>query len=375
MGPVIQGGAEWQIYELLRRMNRDRFRPVLASIEFTSYKELLIGEGDRAIRQAYDSLDVPHHKITGYSRNDPRNAREVLRVIRDERIDLVHANLFAGELWGRVAAILAGAPIVTHKRGIPFKTRKPQNVLVDWLLNLRSDRIIVVSGSIQRNLQRLQLLSERRFSVVYPGIDAELWRRADQAEVAPLRRGLGLEGKQVVAAVGRIRPIKGQKYLIEAAPEILRQCPDARLLFVGHGVEEEALRNRACELGIEREALFLGSRSDVRELLSLTDVMVLPSLSEASPVALMEAAFLGVPAVATRVGGAPEILKDGVTGRLVPPRDSSAIEAAVVALLRDEEARTRMSAAATAWAHSRFDINRTVRQIEADYCRAGELPC
>lgn len=375
MGPVIQGGGEWQIYELLRRMNRGRFRPVLVSIEFPTYKELVIGAGDRAIRAAYDTLDVPHYKITGYGRNDPRNAREVFRVIREERIDIVHANLFGGELWGRVAAVLARVPIVTHKRGMPFKTRKVQNVLVDWLLNLCSDRILVVSRGIQREIQRLHPLPSSKFTTVYPGIDPTLWRRAAPAEVEPLRRELGLQGKQVVTSVGRIRPIKGQGYLLEAVPAILARCPDTRVLFVGPGVQEPELRRRARQMGLEREVFFLGMRSDVRELLSLTDVLVLPSLSEASPVVLMEAAFTGVPSVATRVGGVPEILLDGVTGMLVPPKDSQALARAIVELLRDPEKRVRLGQAATERANQAFDINRTVRQIEAEYLRVAGLPC
>lgn len=376
MGPVAQGGAEWQLYELLRRLDRDSFRPVIASVEFSAYSELVIGDGDRAIREAYGSLGVPHYRISGFNRNDPRNARELLRVIRRERIDVVHANLFAGETWGRVAAILAGGvPIVTHKRGMPFKTRKPQNVLVDWLLNLRSSRIIVVNRAIQRQLVNLQRLPPDKFSVIYPGIDPARWGRADEAEIMPLRRELGLEGKQVVTAIGRIRPLKGQRYLLDAAPEILRKCPEARILFAGHGVGEEGLRSRARDIGLEEKVKFLGSRSDVRLLLSLTDVLALPSLSEASPVVLMEAAAAGVPSVATRVGGVPEIVRDGVTGTLVPSRDPAALAAAVTALLRDGNRRREMSLAATEWARTEFDINRTVRQIEAEYHCAVSPPC
>ncbi|MDP9382640.1 MAG: glycosyltransferase [Chloroflexota bacterium] len=371
MGPIAQGGAEWQLLELLRRVDRSRFRPVLASVQFSAYKELQIGPGDAAIRAAYDALDVPHYRITGYARNSTRNARELMRVIRHEQIDVVHANLYAGETWGRAAAILTGTPVVTHKRGIPFKSRKPQNVLVDWLLNLLSQRIIVVNQAIQRRLQRLQRLPSGKFSVVYPGIDPSLWRRAGECETAELRRDLGLEGKQVVTAVGRLRPIKGFRYLVEAWPGVCSECPDARLLLVGHGEQEQELRRRVEELGLGDTIQFLGSRSDVRLLLSLSDVAVLASISEASPVALMEAAFVGTPAVATWVGGVPEVVRDGVTGTLVPPRNPRALSDALTGLLRDDSARVSMSEAAVEWAHYAFDINRTVRQIELEYLRAA----
>lgn len=375
MGPVAQGGAEWQILELLRRLDRRRFRPVLASVEFNAYDELVIGEGDRAIRERYAELDVPHYRITGHGRYGLGNLRELERIIRAEAIDVVHANLFAGETWGRVAALLTRTPIVTHKRGIPFKSRKPQNVLVDWLLNLASDRIIVVNPSIQRHLRRLQPLPASKFSVILPGVDPALWGPASSGQVARLRRELGLENGRVVTTVGRIRPLKGQRYLLEAIPTVLASRPHTTFLFVGHGAQEAELRSRAKELGVERRALFLGGRSDVRELLGLSDVFVLPSLSEASPIALMEAAFVGVPIVATRVGGVPDIVRDAETGLLVPPRDPAALAHAIVRLLGDPQERQTMAAEAQARAREAFDVERTVRRIEAEYQRAVRFPC
>ncbi len=131
------------------------------------------------------------------------------------------------------------------------------------------------------------------------------------------------------------------------------------------------MRSRVRQEGLERHVTFLGGRSDVRSILSLTDVFVLPSLSEASPVALMEAAFVGVPSVATRVGGVPEIVKDGETGLLVAPADAIGLASGIVELLGNPELRLRMGAAAEEWAHEAFDIERTVRQIEAEYVRAA----
>ena len=375
MGPVAQGGAEWQLYELLRRIDRARFRPVLASVQFAAYKELTIGEGDRRIRDHFAGLDLPHFQINGHGRNSARNLRDLMHVIRRERIDVVHANLYAGETFGRLAAVLMRTPVVTHKRGMPFKSRKPQNILVDLLLNLCSTRIIVVNHAIRRQLQRLHHLPTSQFSVIYPGIDTDLWTAPDAHAVEVLRHELGLEGKAVITTVGRLRPIKGQRYLLEAAPQILRECPDACFLFVGHGVQEAALRAQAEALGIARATRFLGSRGDVRELLALSDVFVMPSLSEASPVALMEAALCGVPSVATSVGGIPEIVRDSETGLLVPPRDADALAFAVVGLLRDRDRWQKMSEAAVERAHFSFDINHTVRQIEAEYERAVGLQC
>lgn len=375
MGPVAQGGAEWQILELLRRLDRSRFRPVLASVQFRSYNELTIGPGDAAIQREYAALDIPHYQVHGHGRNSHRNARELMRIIRRERVDVIHTNLYAGETWGRLAALLTQTPIVTHKRGMPYKSRKPVNVLVDWVLNMLSSRIIVVNQAIQRELQRLQWLPDQKFSMIFPGIEPDRWVRVSDEEVVELRKKLGLEGKLVVTSVGRLRDLKGQHHLVRAAPQILRQCPDARILLVGHGFLEDQLRAVVKELGLQEKVLLLGSRSDVRQLLSLTHVFVLPSLSEASPVVLMEAAFAGVPSVATWVGGVPEVVRDGDTGVLIPPANPRALATAVVRLLQDAPLRARMSTIATEWAHEAFDIERTVRQIEAEYCKAVGREC
>jgi glycosyltransferase involved in cell wall biosynthesis len=356
-------------------MDRTRFRPVLASIEFARYARLVIGPGDAAVRAAYAALDVPHYRIAGHGRYSSANARELMRIIRREKIDVVHANLYAGETFGRLAALLTGTPIVTHKRGMPYKSRKPQNVLADWGLNLLSDRIIVVNTAIREQLLRLQWLPEDRFSVVYPGLDPELWRRASPERIEAVRAELGLESRLVVACVARLWPIKGHAYLLEAAPRIFAAHPDAHLLLVGHGVLEAELLARAEALGLGARVSFAGMRRDIREILSLADVFALPSLSEASPVSLMEAAFMGVPSVATRVGGVPEVVRDGETGLLVPPRNVEALAEAIGGLLADPERRARMSGAAMEWARTRFDINRTVRQVEGEYVRAAGRSC
>jgi glycosyltransferase involved in cell wall biosynthesis len=205
-----------------------------------------------------------------------------MRVIRLEKIDVVHANLYAGETFGRLAAVLTGTPVVTHKRGMPFKSRKPQNILVDLLLNLCSARIIVVNHAIRRQLQRLHHLPASRFSVIYPGIDPALWSRP--MHVRWWRSGL----RWAWMARRSSRPLAGCVDQGAAVPARSRAadpagCPEARFLFVGHGVEEAALHQQAVALGVDGATYFLGSRADVRELLAVSDVFVMPSLSEASP--------------------------------------------------------------------------------------------
>lgn len=375
MGPVAQGGAEWQLYELLRRMDRTRFSPAVASVTFRQYRNLSITEGDRPIRDAFDSLEVPHYPLTGHGAYSPRNTEELYRIIRRGQFDLVHTNLFAGETHGRAAALAAGVPIVTQKRSMPFLTRRSVNVLADWLLNLASSRIVLPSRAVLNELLRFERLPADRLSVVYAGVDRERWRPVMSAEQARLRAELGLEGASVLASVGRLMPIKGHRSLLVAMPSILRCHPNTVLLLVGHGVLTDRYRTLAERLGVEGSVRFLGGRSDVREILSITDLFVFPSLQESFGIALVEAALMGVAAVASHVGGVPEIVDDGRTGVLVPVRSPSRLAEAVCELLSDRPRLRAMGRAAQLRAEQLFTLDRTVREIEREYLQAVGLRC
>lgn len=375
MGPIAQGGAEWQLYDTLLRLDKTRFRPVVVSVQFSSYQELAIERGDRNIQEKFASLGIPIYHIDGHARYSISNLRSLYRIIRRERIDVVHANLFAGETWGRAAAILCGVPVVTQKTGTPFKSRKSFNVLADWLLNLRTDRIVVVSREIQRTLQRYQRLDSGKFSVIYPGIDPDSWKRAEGGDIERMRRELGLEGRCVITAVGRLSPRKAHRFLMDAMPAIVERVPHAKLLIAGDGPLRKELEQRAAKLGLEQHVSLLGGRSDVRELLSLTDVFALPSLGEGSPVVLMEAAFVGVASVATDVGGVSEVVEDGVTGLIVPPGSSEALALAITALLEDRKRTSAMALAAQDRAHRLFTVERMVRATEREYLQAVGSRC
>jgi glycosyltransferase involved in cell wall biosynthesis len=154
-----------------------------------------------------------------------------------------------------------------------------------------------------------------------------------------------VSGHPVIGAVARLVPVKGLQYLIDAAPEILRRCPDARFLLVGDGEMRPALEAQADALSLSDRILFTGFREDIPALIAGMDVFVLPSINEGMGRVLVMAMALGKPIVATRVGGVAELLGDGEAGLLVPPRDPAALAEATTTLLRDA---TRASALAEA---------------------------
>ena len=285
------------------------------------------------------------------------------------RYDLIDAH-GSQDLWTTVVArrfMAAPRPplIFTRhntKRVAPHRFNR-------WLYR-RVDHLIVVSGSI---LERYRPFFDRgdlerdRVSIVHsayrpdrfhPGIDG-----------SALRAALGIgAATPLVGAVGRLVPDKGQDDLLRAAAVILRRRPDARFVLVGTGTAEPALRALAAALGIESACLFLGFRDDVPAITAALTVAVLASVDcDASPAVLKEALACGVPAVATDIGGASEILRPGETGLVVPPRRPDELARAVLALLDDPEGALRMGRRGSADVAARFTPDRLVEETLAAY--------
>jgi glycosyltransferase involved in cell wall biosynthesis len=204
-----------------------------------------------------------------------------------------------------------------------------------------------------------------RLLVIPNGISLEDVPPADPAEARAI---LGLSADTLVmGTVGRLQPVKGTRYLLEAFTQLAAVHEDVVLLLVGDGPERASLQVLAQQLGIAKSVRFLGDRQDVSRCLHTMDVFVLPSIWEGMPNAALEAMAVGLPVVATAAGGTPEVVVDGVTGLLVPPRDPDALARAVARLLRDSDLRRTMGQAGRVRAKQRFSIEETVRRTEELY--------
>lgn len=212
-----------------------------------------------------------------------------------------------------------------------------------WLRLTRSlpDRIICVSDAVKQTVMQRERMNEDRIVVIRNGVDA---LPDGRAETADTRKELGIDGdKLVVGMVANFnRSVKGVSRFLEAIPEIVRAVPSARFLLLGRGKEEKSLREKARSMGIEPYVIFAGYKTDVHRYYAVMDVSVLTSFSEGLSITLLESMRCGVPVVATRVGGNPELVVDGVTGYLVPPGDVPAFASRTVKLLLDRDLRERM---------------------------------
>jgi len=212
--------------------------------------------------------------------------------------------------------------------------------------------------------------------VVHNGIDVDYFAPAPSGSSRPdFPADLGLDGRSVVTVLAALRDFKGIRHAVAAWPAVVARYPDARLLLVGSGPEEPALRSQVAAAGLTGSVVFAGMRSDVPEVLRASDVVLLPSIhGENLPTVLMEAGACGRPVVASDVGGISDIVADGETGLLVPPGSVPGVAAAVLRLLDDPALAARMGAAGRRRVEERFDARRWAGHLREVYEEAVGSP-
>jgi glycosyltransferase involved in cell wall biosynthesis len=315
--------------------------------------------------QRIDSLARPVAPIS-----DMRAAASLLGVVRTFRPDIIHTHHSKAGLLGRSVAMVADIPRVHTFHGHVFEgyfgpRTSMAIVTAERLLAGRTSRLIALSP-----LQRDDLLSRGigrpdRFEIVPLGLDLERFRAVDRGEA---RSRLGLPPNAIIVVmVGRLVPIKRVDRLVRVFANLYGRRPDAHLYVIGDGSERAAAEDQAVAAGVGDAITFCGWRSDTATWYAAADFVVLSSDNEGTPLALIEAAAAGRPAVATSVGGVADVVIDGVTGLLAPAIDEGALTDAMCRLADDPRLRARLGAAAPA-AADRFGIGRLVDDLERIYC-------
>jgi len=351
----MNGGAQEHLYSLLTRIDASRYD--------VSVVALSNGSAVRKLQRA----GIP---VTVIDEPDAAIAVGVLAThLADVRADVVHAHMHRAETVATRAAIALGA--AGHRRPYVVSTVHSSRIRSGEdrdelrMLTAEMDQLIAVSRSIETKLH-----DEGRTSapirLIYNGVD--LQRYDHQEPCCTLRDEYGMEpGSQIVGVVARLEPEKGHPTLIEAWPAVLRRVPDAYLLIVGEGSRREALEAQAREAKVAHRVVFTGRRDDVPAVTAALDVAVLPSYREAQGLTILEAMALSRPVVASKVGGIPEMIEDGVTGLLVPPHDADALAVAITRLLTDHSYADTLARGGHDLVHDRFCIELMVSAVEAIY--------
>jgi sugar transferase (PEP-CTERM/EpsH1 system associated) len=356
-----RGGAEKALADIALNLDRERYDvTVCATRSAGNYQPLLDEAGIKTFVQGRGS------------RWDVGQWWKLLRLLRSERVDILHTHLFGSNTLGRLLGRLGGVPVViAHEH---WSTISPRQAQIDRLLYRLSSRIIVPSEASKQLVMQTEKIPAGAISVLYNGVDTNRFAPPSTQARADARREFGIEDYDLlVGVVGRLSPEKGGvDNLIRAAYRLREQHRNVRLLIVGDGPVRGELEKLDAELreanaGEGSPVIFAGARQDIPRLLGAMDMFVLPSLNEALPIVILEAMAVGLPAIATRVGGVPEIVQDGATGLLVAPGDEDALLDALSRLAADNALCARLADAGREQVRARFTIEQMVRNLETIY--------
>lgn len=355
-----RGGAEALTVPFARTLDRSQFELTVAAISGA--------EGLNADRLRECGVDVVD--LRARSLRDVLALRRLFALLRERKIDLIHAHLTYSAIWSAIATRLTGIPSIASLHVSVEATRSLHTSMRHRLLtgvrddllkkvaNAWSSRVVLVSAAL-RDAYVDAGLNREKARVVHNGIEVERFRRPRAETRARLNAEFAVPADvPLVAMVSVLRPGKGVEVLIDAISSV----PDATFLIIGDGPMRDEWSARAAAKGVAHRIRWAGFRGDVDQLLAGCDLFVHPSLDDAFPTVLLEAMAAGLPVVATRVGGIPEIVTAGVTGELVPPSDAPRLGAAIASLLSDREALQQMSAHAAAGA-DRFSTEAWVGRL------------
>jgi len=368
------GGAERQLINNLKAIDKSRF---INAVCFLFDRDDLQPELLR--------LGIPVYKLGMSSQYDWRRGLFGLRAVTKEgQFDVIHTELYWANIYGRVCGrLFSDAKIVTtiHAPTYEPQVLKDDPNLKPWKLTLVrildgltgtvcNYRFVACSEFVKRSAVGRLGYRPESIEVIYNGIDLGSFREDDSGKVISLRRELGLDhGEAILVNVGRLIPQKGQRYLIMAMPKVLDEQPSCKLLLVGEGPMENELQDLAHDLGVGEAIWFLRTRLDVPAILQLSDLFVLPSLSEGMPVALLEAMAMRKPCIASNITSIPEVVEDGRSGVLVEPQRPDQLANAVLSLIDDRERRQAMRVRGRQIVKEKFSINVNIRLLENLYER------
>ena len=340
-----------------------------------------VARGEDSMTFAAERLDIPIVRLGEMRRDispvrDTRTMTHLARLIRDTRPDILHTHMAKAGAVGRLAALAAREarpPVILHTfhghvlrhyfdpvRNVAFRR------LEQWLARTTTT-LIAVSPQVRDELVELGVAPARKFVVVRLGI--ELAERVGSPGARDeQRRMLGIPPERfVVGWIGRMTEVKRTDDVLRTFRQLRETGVDACLCLVGDGPDRPALERLAKTLGIMRNTLFLGFQRDVAPFYAAFDVLLLPSISEGTPVSAIEALAAGKPVVATRVGGVPDVVRDGKDGFLAEAGAIDDLSERLARLARDPALRERMGASGREWVTARYRVDRLVDEMDGLY--------
>lgn len=391
VGPTVSAGGpatgeRIRVVRLITRMNIGgpaiHVTLLTERLDPLRYESLLVTGREDRDEGNYLTLNdkrlVPLVVVPGFGREirglpDGAALMRIVRLLQRVRPHIVHTHTAKAGTLGRLAAWLCRVPVVVHTyhghvlQGYFSPAKARLFLTIERWLGRRTDRLLAVSKRVRHELLDLGIGHPDRFEVLPLGLDLDRFLDAE-ARRGELRGELGYTGREVlVGIVARLVPIKAHEMFLNVAAALAQRLPDIRFIVVGDGERRAALQALAGQLGIGERVRFLGWRRDLERVYADLDAVVLTSRNEGSPVSLIEAMAAGRPVVATRVGGVPDLVEDGLNGLLVAADDVAAMARALVDVLTSPDRGRGMGEAGRKRVYPAFRAQRLITDVDRLY--------
>lgn len=363
------GGPTWNALLLTEGFSRNGYHTSLVSGSVSE------GEGDLtslAHEMDLSTVMIPELSRSLHGMRDVVAFWKLFQLMKREKPDIVHTHMAKAGALGRLSAVLAGVPVIVHTfHGHTFHSyfapwKASLFLWVERFLAKRTHCLVAVSECVREELcTRYRIAPPQKVRVVPVGLDLEPFLE-EVPKVSKERLGFPEEAL-LVGIVGRLVPIKDHEFLIRMASEICRKRKDVFFLIVGGGPQEVFLKQKVRDLNLTERVRFLGWWRDLPTLYRCLDIVVLTSKNEGTPISLIEAMACGRAVVATRVGGVPDVVQEGVTGYTVPGGVLQAFVDKVELLLDHRGLREQMGQEGKRWVRERFSKNQLLQNINTLY--------
>jgi glycosyltransferase involved in cell wall biosynthesis len=356
---LLLGGSEKQLYILLRHLDRRRYHP---------YVCCLLREG--AVAGMIRGLGIEVINASLPSIYDVRAVGKIYRILKEKQIDIVQTCLFGFDLYTHIAARLSGVKgIISLRREIAV-WKKPHHIIMQRIANMLADTVVANSRAVKDAAVCQERLPADRIMTICNGVEESAWTVLEPAGAARDELKL-LKTDCVVGMISNFGALKGHRYFLDAARIIIGRRQQVSFVLAGSGPRREDAVAYARELRIDQHIRFVDSRPDVSKILAAFDIFAFSSIIEGFPNAVLEAMAAGLPVVATRVGGIPEIIDTEDKGILVEPRNAEELARAVERLIDDPGLRAAIGKSGQRSVIKRYAASRMAAAYAGLYERAA----
>lgn len=352
----LAGGGQISLLELLKKLDREKFEPLVICPFKGNLTSRLESMG---IKTIIIPMKSPKKNLFSFIFSIKKLRSLFLKL----KVNLVHANTSRCALYGGVAAKLLEIPVIWHVRVIESEG------LYDRFLASLCTQLITVSMAVQKRFDWLLKKNPEKIAVIHNGVDLQEFNPEINGNDVRQEFDIPLD-IPVAGVLGNLIPWKGQEYFIQAANEVIKTVPAARFLVVGDGECRKKLESLAEKLGLKGKIIFTGRRSDIPRIIAAIDVVVHSSISpEPFSRVIIESMASGKPVVAMNEGGILEVIEDSISGILIPPKNSSLMAQAIIDLFNDKEKAKKIGLTARKNVEEKFSIEENAKRIEEVYLK------